>query len=94
MSNDHLISPDLAAKADQIARIWKDILHVPEGQADATFFELQGQSISAVRIAARIEDELDLVVDVGILFEDPNLETFTSRVLDGAVPAEGAAVTE
>jgi hypothetical protein len=42
---------------------------------------LQGQSISAVRIVARVEDELNIAVDIGILFDDPDLTAFTRAVV-------------
>ncbi|MEU8328816.1 phosphopantetheine-binding protein [Micromonospora sp. NPDC048839] len=61
--------------------IWREVLHMPQDRPDATFFELQGQSISAVRIITRVEDELGVAVDVGLLFEDPDLPTFTAAVV-------------
>ena len=70
-----------SAVEQQVEVIWRDILGLPEGRTDATFFELQGQSISAVRIVNRVEDELGIGVDVGILFEDPDLATFARAVV-------------
>jgi len=64
-----------------VEEIWRSVLDMPEGRKDLTFFDLQGQSISAVRIVARVEDELGVAVDVGVLFEDPDLTTFTRTVL-------------
>lgn len=61
--------------------IWRDVLDARDAPAGATFFELQGQSLSAVRITARIEDELSIIVDVGDLFEDPSMETFIRAVV-------------
>jgi acyl carrier protein len=77
-------APGMAALETSVAEIWRDILGMPEGRHDLTFFELQGQSISAVRIVGRIEDELGVVVDIGILFEDPDLHTFTAAVVAAA----------
>ncbi|HYN95492.1 MAG TPA: phosphopantetheine-binding protein [Pilimelia sp.] len=78
-----------AAIEEHVAEIWRDVLGMPAGRKDLTFFDLQGQSISAVRVVARVEDELGIPVDVGILFEDPDLTTFTSAVI---AAAEGALV--
>jgi acyl carrier protein len=72
------------ALAEQVTRIWADVLGMRPGQEQATFFELQGQSISAVRIIARIEDQLGIKVDAGILFEDPDLSTFVRHVVAAA----------
>ncbi|GAA1997218.1 phosphopantetheine-binding protein [Catenulispora subtropica] len=70
-------APSADAISTQVAAIWNDVLRVPDGApAGATFFELGGQSISAVRITARIEEELGVEVDMGDLFEDPDLATF------------------
>lgn len=72
-----------------VGNVWREVLDMPEGRSDLTFFDLQGQSISAVRITARIEDELGVVVDVGLLFEDPDLTAFTDMVV--AAAERGAA---
>lgn len=71
----------LSTAAEHIKDIWSDVLNVPDIRAEATFFELGGQSISAVRIVARIEDELGVQIDMGDLFEDPDLATFTRDVV-------------
>jgi acyl carrier protein len=71
-----------------VEAIWKDVLDMPEGRSDATFFELSGQSIAAARIVARIEDELGVQIDMGDLFEDPDLETFKRDVVAKAAHEE------
>ena len=77
--------------AQKVEEIWRAALTVPDGQEDATFFELGGESISAVRIASRIEEELDVWIDVGDLFEDdPNLATLVQSVIAKAEDAAAA----
>lgn len=77
--------------AQKVESIWRDVLTVPSGQEDATFFELGGESISAVRLASRIEEELDVWIDVGDIFEeDPNLATLTQTVIAKAEEASAA----
>ncbi|GAA3425947.1 acyl carrier protein [Streptosporangium sandarakinum] len=74
----------------KVAEIWKHVLDVPDGMEDATFFDLEGESISAVRLVSRIEDELGVSIDVGDIFEeDPNLEALVRKV---AGQAEVSAV--
>ncbi|MFI7025700.1 phosphopantetheine-binding protein [Micromonospora sp. NPDC049900] len=76
---------DEAELRERIGAIWRDVLAVgDDASSDATFLELQGQSISAVRITGRIEEELGIEVDVAVLFEDPDLATFTDLVVAGA----------
>jgi acyl carrier protein len=74
-----------------VEAIWKDVLTVPSGQEDDTFFELGGESISAVRLVSRIEEELDVWIDVGDIFEeDPNLEALIRTVVAKAEEAAAA----
>ncbi|WP_412543669.1 phosphopantetheine-binding protein [Longispora sp. K20-0274] len=80
-----------AEVARTVEAIWNDVLDAPADSRNATFFELNGQSISAVRIVARIEEELGVPVDMGDLFEDPDLETF---VRDVVAKAESLATAE
>jgi acyl carrier protein len=81
------MSGDIARKVEQI---WRDVLTVPSGQEGATFFELDGDSIAAVRIVSRIEEELGVWIDVGDMFEDPDLATLTRSVI-AAAGGESAA---
>jgi len=71
----------LSAIEKKVAEIWKDVLGMAAGQESATFFELSGQSIAAVLIVNRIEEELDIQVDVADLFDDPDLHTFVRYVV-------------
>lgn len=67
---------DTAAIGQQVALIWNDVLNASDEPLHATFFELNGQSIAAVRIVARISDRLNIEVDVDELFKDPSLDAF------------------
>jgi acyl carrier protein len=79
---------DLAAKVE---KIWTEVLAMPAGQNDTTFFELKGDSISAVRLVSRIEDELEVFIEVGDIFEDdPSLDTLVADVVAKAAEAEAA----
>lgn len=80
------MSSNIAHKVEQI---WRDVLNVPSGQEDATFFELGGDSVTAVRLVSRLEEELGVWIDVGDMFEDPNLAALTEVVV--AKAAEAAA---
>lgn len=90
MTEPHARNLTSAAVENQVREIWNDVLNVSEGEQDLTFFDLQGQSISAVRIVARVEDELGVPVDVGLLFEDPDLATFTRHVLENVEVKDAA----
>ncbi|MFI9203847.1 phosphopantetheine-binding protein [Streptomyces sp. NPDC053048] len=66
------------------AEIWAEVLGMGPGQEKATFFELSGQSIAAVRIAGRVQEELGVWIDVGAFFDDPDMETFADGVVAAA----------
>ncbi|MBC6450922.1 hypothetical protein GPZ80_27545 [Actinokineospora sp. HBU206404] len=75
----------------QVEAIWNDVLNVRSGQEEATFFELGGESISAVRLVSRIEDELEILIDVGDIFEDdPTLSALISTVTAKAAETSAA----
>ncbi|MCF6469944.1 acyl carrier protein [Nonomuraea sp. MG754425] len=66
---------------EKVGEIWNHVLDVPDGMEDATFFDLEGESISAIRLVSRIEEELGVTIDVGDIFEaDPNVEALAERV--------------
>jgi acyl carrier protein len=73
----------------RVAAIWTDILGPGSDRPGATFFELNGQSIAAVQISAAIEEQLGVALDIGALFEDPDLQTVTRVVLAAAGHAGG-----
>lgn len=79
------MNSNASALEKKVEEIWKNILNVPDGMEDSSFFELNGESISALRIVSRVEEELGIAVDVGDIFEDdPNLREFTRSVAASA----------
>lgn len=76
--------------AQKVEAIWRDVLSVPSGQEGATFFELGGDSVSAVRLTSRVEEELGVLIDVGDMFEDPDLPEFVTMVTGKAEEASAA----
>lgn len=73
----------------RVTAIWTDVLGPGSDRPGATFFELNGQSIAAVQIAAAIEEQLGVTLDLGDLFEDPDLETLTRGVLATSGDSDG-----
>lgn len=68
------------AISGSVEQIWCGVLGVPPGEADQTFLDLGGQSISAVLIATRLKDELGVDIEVGDLFDDPTLASLQEQV--------------
>ncbi|GIH75492.1 phosphopantetheine-binding protein [Planobispora longispora] len=73
----------------KVEEIWTEVLEVTEGQEDASFFELGGESVAAARIVARVEDELGVWIEVGDIFEeDPTMTEFIRTVAARADAAQ------
>jgi acyl carrier protein len=64
-----------------VEAIWNDVLDTAAGAPDATFFQLNGQSMAAFRIVARISDRTGIDVPVEELFKDPTRTAFARAVL-------------
>ncbi|GII62800.1 hypothetical protein Skr01_28850 [Sphaerisporangium krabiense] len=82
MSSGH--TGDLATQdiQEKVEKIWNDVLAVRVGEENATFFELNGESIAATRIASRVGDEIGVEIEVADIFEDdPTLAQFTRTIL-------------
>lgn len=76
------------AIAQRVTAIWTEVLEMPPGDTSATFFDLKGDSISAVRLVSRVEDELGVLVEVGDIFEeDPDVGWLIREVTDRAAEA-------
>jgi amino acid adenylation domain-containing protein len=67
-----------------IARIWADVLQVERISRDDNFFKLGGHSLSAVRLAGRIKQELETDVTVRHLFEFPSVAALAKQLQENA----------
>ncbi|MEU3948837.1 thioester reductase domain-containing protein [Streptomyces sp. NPDC029526] len=68
---------------------------LPDGHlaADADFFDAGGTSVQAVELAAALEDELGLVLDLDDLFADARPNSLARRCRPAAGPAAGSRTT-
>lgn len=67
---------------DRVEAIWRQVLPPSETQTPGTFFELDGDSIAAARIVARVEEEVGVPIDISVLFDDPDSSAFARFVAD------------
>jgi acyl-CoA synthetase (AMP-forming)/AMP-acid ligase II/acyl carrier protein len=58
-----IASPD-PATAQRLARIWSDVIGMPNVAVTANFLELGGHSLQATRIAARVSDQFAVDLDM------------------------------
>src|ERR1700682_4775899 len=63
-----------------VRAVWSEVLERQDLDPNAHFFELGGDSLAAMRVAARVYDALGIEVPVRILFENPELRQFASRL--------------
>ncbi len=71
-----------------LARLYAEILHLDApAPAEADFFALGGDSLSAVRLVLRIAEETGRDPGLGAIFENPVLDMLAAR-LDAAGPTE------
>jgi acyl carrier protein len=66
-----------------LAAIWKDVLGVQAVSRTDHFFDVGGHSLMAVKVAARVRDQLGIDLPVRLLFETSSLQALAER-LSGA----------
>jgi amino acid adenylation domain-containing protein len=75
--------PPRGAVEQALADLWADVLDVREIGRDEDFFALGGQSLQAMRLAARIEAEFEVALPTVALFETPTIAGI-ARLLEAA----------
>lgn len=66
----------------QVARIWKEVLGVSQLSVDDTFFELGGDSLTAMRLINRLRVALQTDISVRMLFELPSVEKLSAALAE------------
>ncbi len=69
-------APPLDGKLQQMAKIWSEVLGVPDVPADADFFELGGHSLLATRLVWKVRNAFGSKVALNQVFEFPKLSDF------------------
>ena len=60
--------------------IWADVLGAPVEGDNPSFFEVGGESITAMTLVFRVQETYGVQMDVGDLFEAPTLKEFAKRI--------------
>jgi iturin family lipopeptide synthetase A len=73
--------------ADRVRELWSAELERPVGDdvAAASFFDLGGHSIKAMRLLNRIRDEFTTEYSMLDFYKDPTIVAMTTRLDHGAV---------
>lgn len=69
----------------EVARIWEELLGVERVGASDNFFDLGGQSLTAVRLAARLRDDFGIEILVRDLYADFTVAEVAWKVLQRLV---------
>lgn len=75
----------------EVARIWEEVLGVERVGANDNFFDLGGQSLTAVRLAARVRDDFGIDIAVRDLYADFTVAEVAWKVLRLMVEADDGA---
>ena len=66
-----------------VANWWKELLGLTEIDIRANFFEVGGQSLSAIRLLAKIKKLYGIDLNPGIMFEVPTIEGLANLIRNG-----------
>jgi amino acid adenylation domain-containing protein len=84
---DHYRAPTSAVE-EILAGIYADLLGIDRVGVDDSFFDLGGDSLSAMRLIAAIKTDLDADLSVGTVFEAPTVRSLSQRLQTDTTSAE------
>ncbi|WP_412458263.1 amino acid adenylation domain-containing protein, partial [Mycolicibacterium conceptionense] len=80
---DHYRAPSTATE-EILAGIYAQVLNVPRVGVDDSFFDLGGDSLSAMRLLAAVNSHLDVDMGVRTLFDAPTVAKLALRIISGS----------
>ena len=63
-----------------LADIWKEVLHIEKVGVDESFIALGGHSLDAIRVTARVHEELDIEFKLNTIFELPTVREYAKFI--------------
>ena len=73
--------PPIGREETEVARIFADVLKAPAVGREDNFFDLGGESLSAMQVLAAVEAALGVPVGLEVLFDHPTVSEFTAAIL-------------
>ncbi|CAM5241032.1 MULTISPECIES: phosphopantetheine-binding protein [Streptomyces] len=74
-------APALTSTEKALADIWRSLFGIDEVSADDNFFALGGNSLTAIRFLARVEEQFaEDVLPPETLYEDPRLASLAQAI--------------
>jgi amino acid adenylation domain-containing protein len=78
-----------------LAEIWQALLKVPKVEANASFFDLGGHSVLAIKAIARVREQLGVELSLRTLFQLPTISALAQHVAQlPAVQAKPSAMQQ
>ncbi|MGF9825596.1 tyrocidine non-ribosomal peptide synthetase TycC, partial [Brevibacillus agri] len=69
---------------DRLARVWEQVLNVPQVGVQDDFFALGGHSLRAMRVIASMHNEYQVDIPLRILFEKPTIQELAAFIEETA----------
>ncbi|MCY1023460.1 non-ribosomal peptide synthase/polyketide synthase [Pyxidicoccus sp. MSG2] len=88
LQSEHEHAPPATPVEEQLAELWREVLHVPAVGRHDDFFDLGGHSLLATQVLSRMGATFDVELPLRSLFEAPTLAALAERV-DAARRAHG-----
>ena len=73
-------APDKSVGVETIRELWASVLRVDTLSGSSNFFELGGDSLAAMNLVSEISRRWGRTVELGVLFENPQLDAFVAAV--------------
>ena len=73
-------APNALTVRERISALWEELLAVEGISVEANFFELGGDSMTAIRLLRRLREELHPAVKLDDLYEFPSISQLSTRV--------------
>jgi phthiocerol/phenolphthiocerol synthesis type-I polyketide synthase E len=67
---------------DRVCRIWASVLGLPRIEPDANFFDIDGDSLSAVEVLAMVRDAFGVELDIAVLIDAPTVRDFAELIVE------------
>ena len=66
---------------DQLAGVWRELMHLERVGVTDNFFELGGHSLTAIQLSGRVHKLLNLKIAVGTIFSNPTIRQLSKALL-------------
>jgi acyl carrier protein len=72
----------------RLAEIWGEILDLDDVSVEASFFELGGDSLTAVHVVHHVSETLEVELPISVVFEFPTISELSKCINDLQVASD------